>query len=91
MKWTKVNTDLANYSASKAYQPVIIILRTQTNKALSAWKGIKAADKKQDRGAYEAEYDKLDQAITGMIAAADKSDATLQTLLNDASTVANKL
>jgi len=90
-KWTSVSTDLASYKSSDDYQPVIVVLRTQTNKALSAWKEIKAADKKQNKQGYEAAYDKLDQAVTGMIAAADKSDAALKILLAKATIAAQKL
>lgn len=90
-KWDKVEADLTAYSASKEYEPVLVALQKQVGKVLKAWDQIKAADKKENKEAYEAAYNALDQATTGMVGAADTSDAALKPLLDKADAAAKKL
>lgn len=79
--WQTAASDLEQLQTSAEYEPVLGVLQTQLENAVKAWQQLEKSDKNKKRTDYENAYDSLDQAITGIIDAADKSDTELKKLL----------
>lgn len=80
--WQTAAVDLDQLQASDEYMPVLTALKAQLQEVIDAWKQLKKADKAEKRTNYESAYGELDQAITGMVDIADKSDKILRPLLS---------
>ncbi len=89
--WQAASADLKQVEVSPEYEPVVAMIQTQLGRTSKAWQQLKAADKAQKRTEYESAYDSLDQAITGIIDSADKSDEILKSLLSKLSNSVQKL
>jgi hypothetical protein len=89
--WTQIASKLQAYKASQTYKPVVTRLLVQVNRVLAAWEKIKIADTQQNKTSYINAYDNLNRATTNLISVANTSDAALTKLLEQASSLVNKL
>lgn len=87
----RAETEVARMEPSEAFKPVQQTARQQVKTIGTRWQALEEASKKQDRKAYEAAVDGLDNAYLALSVIGDVADQELARLLEQLTLTGDKL